>query len=127
MRSVLYTLGTFAVVGLAYWAYKENYATQEALRRVEALQHDIGKSREELNVLRAEWAYLNRPERLRELSDLNYEALQLVPLSPESFGDVDQVAYPKLDPADISDPVDTMAEITGDAEALATSEGEAQE
>jgi hypothetical protein len=122
MRSMLYILGAFAVVALAYWAYKENYATQEALRRVKALEYDIGTTREELNVLRAEWAYLNRPERLRELAELNYDALQLQPLSPDHFGDVEQVDYPRLDTDDLSDPVDTMAEITGDAPALAADE-----
>ncbi len=110
MRSFLYTLAAFAVIGLAYWAYNENYATQSVLRRVDELQREIGQSREQLGVLRAEWAYLNRPDRLRELTDLNYQALQLMPLTPDHFGTVEQVTFPKLDVNDLNDPVDLLAE-----------------
>ena len=70
MRAVLYALSFLAVMGLAFWAYRENYATQKSLRHVEDLQTEIGTLREALTVQRAEWAYLNRPDRLRELSTI---------------------------------------------------------
>ncbi len=110
MRSILYTFAAFAIIGLAYWAYNENYATQEALRRVDKLQREIGQTQEKLSVLRAEWAYLNRPERLRELADLNFEELQLMPLSPEHFGAVEQVVFPVLKLEEIDGPLDVSAD-----------------
>jgi hypothetical protein len=110
MRSLFFMLQAFVVIALAYWAYDENYETKDALNRVDNLQRDIGRVRENLNVLKAEWAYLNRPERLRDLADLNYDSLQLIPLMGEHFGDVAQVAYPRLDLGDLSAPVDTIAE-----------------
>jgi len=112
MRSLFFLIQALGVIALAYWAYNENYATQDALRRVDRLNRDIGAARESLGVLRAEWAYLNRPDRLRELADLNFEALQLIPLLPEHFADVGQVDFPKMDMNDIGNPVDTMADET---------------
>jgi len=112
MRSVFFLAQAFVVIALAYWAYNENYATQDALRRVDSLQREIGRSRESFGVLKAEWAYLNRPDRLRDLADLNYDSLQLIPLMPEHFGDVQQVAFPNLDLEDLQNPVDTSASDT---------------
>lgn len=94
MRSVYIVLSALFVMGLAVWAYKENYATQEVLREVSQIQRDIGHQREELAVLRAEWAYLNRPGRLRDLAELNFDSLGLLPLLPEQFGAVELVAFP---------------------------------
>lgn len=94
MRGLLYTVSALAVMGLGYWAYYENYKTQDALRTATGLQRKIGSSRETMSVLAAEWAYLNRPERLRDLADLNFPELELLPISPDQFGDVAQVAFP---------------------------------
>ncbi|QFG36989.1 hypothetical protein BDE18_1925 [Paracoccus pantotrophus] len=94
MRSVLYLLTALSVMGLAFWAYRENYRTQAAISEMSDIQRQIGRLREDLGVLRAEWAYLNRPERLRQLVDLNFERLKLVPFGSDQFVDVGQVAFP---------------------------------
>lgn len=94
MRSVIYVLTTLAVVALGFWAYRENYATQTAIREVRALHNELGATHQRLRLLHAEWAYLNRPDRLRELTELNYERLALLPISPDAFGQVHDVALP---------------------------------
>ncbi|MGB7316470.1 MAG: cell division protein FtsL [Planktotalea sp.] len=94
MRSLLYIVTALAVIGLAFWAYRENYQTQAEIARTEKINRDIGEARARLSVLRAEWAYLNRPDRLRDLSEVNFERLGLLPLRPDQFGKVDQVAFP---------------------------------
>lgn len=94
MRSVLYLLTALIVMGLAFWAYRENYRTQAAINDMAAVQRDMGRLREDLGVLRAEWAFLNRPERLRELVNLNFDKLRLVPFGSDQFVDVGQVAFP---------------------------------
>ncbi len=94
MRTILYLLPGVAVMSLAFWAYSENYETQEALGSVERLQSRIGSERETLAILRAEWAYLNRPERLRDLAEMNFDRLGLLPLTPDHFAPVSEVAYP---------------------------------
>ncbi len=94
MRSIFYVLSALAVIGLAYWAYHENYRTQAAISHAERLEGQIATARQRLRVLNAEWAYLNRPARLRELADINFNRLQLMPLEAQQFGRIDQVDYP---------------------------------
>lgn len=94
MRSLIYVFSALAVIALAFWAYRENYQTQAALNESEKLHREIGAARSRLSMLKAEWAYLNRPDRLRDLAEINFDALQLLPLRPDQFGRIDQVAYP---------------------------------
>lgn len=108
MKTFVYILTAFAVMGLAFWAYRENYKTQAALDELQSLQQEVGASHARLNVLRAEWAYLNRPERLRELADLNFDRLGLLPLRADQFGRVDEVAFPPEEPLPITNPVEVM-------------------
>ena len=124
MRPLLYVLTAFALMSLAFWAYRENYTTQSAIRDVAALQDEIADLREALALQKAEWAYLNRPDRLRDLAVLNFDALGLLPLEPDQFGRVDQVAYPlppvvaEPDPV-LSEPLDAVGVIeNGEADPL---------
>ncbi len=97
MRSLFYVLTACAVIALAFWAYHENYKTQTVQTQAERLQHQISQARARLRVLNAEWAYLNRPDRLRDLAEINFEKLGLLPLQPDQFGNVDQVSFPRKD------------------------------
>ena len=80
MRPLLYVLSFLAVLGLGFWAYRENYTTQSALRDVADLQDEIASLHESLAIQRAEWAYLNRPTRLRDLAAMNFDRLGLMPM-----------------------------------------------
>ena len=109
MRTLLYILSFAALIGLGFWAYQENYKTKQVADEAERLQMEIGQARARLAVLRAEWAYLNRPDRLRELAELNFVPLGLLPLGPEQFGKANQVDYPasqSLPELELNNPVD---------------------
>lgn len=93
MKYLLHVSSIVLVAVCATWAYRVNYATQEALNRVADLE-DIAQEREALAVLDAEWAFLNRPDRLRALVTANAAALGLQDLTPDQFGDVAMVAFP---------------------------------
>ncbi|MDE0211464.1 MAG: cell division protein FtsL, partial [Boseongicola sp.] len=41
-----------------------------------------------------EWAYLNKPERLDDLANLNFDRLRLLELGPGNFLRIDQIPYP---------------------------------
>lgn len=112
MRSCLYILAILAVVGLAFWAYRENYATQAALSETRALRQEIRQAHQRLSVLRAEWAYLNRPDRLRDLAEINFDRLGLLPLHPSQFGHADQISFP---PDPILEITDASGADLGDA------------
>ena len=88
MRNLFYIITFGLIITLACWAYQENVKTQMAMKKSEELQAEIGKARAKLAVLKAEWAYLNRPERLIHLTNLGFDQLKLGPIRAENFGDL---------------------------------------
>jgi hypothetical protein len=121
MRGLPNIVTALAVIGLGYWAYSQTIQTQAAIRDVEQLQRDIGAERERLSVLRAEWAYLNRPDRLRELVDINFERLQLLPMVPDQFGTVAELPSPRPEP----DPTQQVEDLLFENASTAETGGEA--
>jgi hypothetical protein len=116
MRGLFYVLAAFGVMALAFWAYQENYKTQAQIAEVRGLHSEIGAAHERLGILRAEWAYLNRPDRLSDLADLNFDRLGLLPLMPDAFGRVDQIIYPMPLIAPITDPIELSSDMFNAAE-----------
>ena len=94
MKGLLGTAAACAVMALAFWAYQENYRTQAALRELAALERQIDRRADAIAMLRAEWAYLNRPDRLRDLAEINFDRLGLVPLSGVDFADPATIPFP---------------------------------
>ncbi len=111
MRGLFCVLAALGVMALAFWAYQENYKTQAAIADVRDLHREIGAAHERLGVLRAEWAYLNRPDRLADLADLNFDRLGLLPLMPDAFGRVDQIIYPLPPILPITDPIELSSDM----------------
>jgi len=96
MRSAFVILSFLAVLVSGFWAYRENYATKEALRSAGRLKAEISQLQETLAVQRAEWAYLNRPDRLSELAAANFERLGLMPMRPQQFATTREVPMPAV-------------------------------
>jgi hypothetical protein len=97
MRGPLYFGAAAAVAATAFWAYRVNYAAQEALGRVEALRAEIAHEREALAILRADWAWLNAPDRLARLVALKADTLALGPMTAESFAELAELPEPPPD------------------------------
>ncbi len=109
MRPLLYILPFFAVMALAFWAYHENYATQGQLKQMARLQDQIGNLRDEIAMQKAEWAYLNRPSRLRELASINFDRLGLMPIEPNQLGMANQVVMPEAQPLIVTGTTETSS------------------
>lgn len=94
MKSLFLLVGLVLMGSVAMWSYRVNYATRDVMRHVASLERQIADERQTMAVLRAEWAYLNRPDRLLALSEKHFDALRLMPLHPDHFSDATTVAYP---------------------------------
>ena len=87
--------------GLFHVKYKVQ-ALEDDLRRLNAA---ITEEQEQLHVLAAEWAHLNRPDRLEALARRHTE---LAPTGAAQFGSVKAIPFP--------DPPDTLASQSGAAQ-----------
>ena len=70
---------------LGLWAYKINYESRAANQRVKDLEESILSLNKEVKILNAEWAHLNRPDRLRKLAEYYFFELRLIPINPDDF------------------------------------------
>ena len=103
---VFFFFGLLVVsLGFAGWAYNENYKTRAALEQLAELQELIGLRSETLVRLEAEWAHLNRPERIDELVNAHFEALGLVPLTYERYRHIREIPASGT----VEDPRDLLA------------------
>jgi cell division protein FtsL len=80
-RITLFWIFLAALVGFGLFHVK--YKVQALEEELAQLNARIVHEQEQLHVLRAEWAYLNRPERLEEL---NGRFLGLGPMTPAQIG-----------------------------------------
>lgn len=119
MRGFIYVMAFLGLLGLGAWAYSENYDMRAQERQVAALQAEIGALRDAISTQRAEWAYLSRPERLRELVNLNFERLELMPMEPAQLGSARAVAYP-MPSADSLLPLDLLLDLSQSVSVAAT-------
>ena len=87
------------IVAVASWAYAVNYDTRAVGNEVAALEADIARAQSTIEVLRVEWAFLNRPDRLRALVREHADVLGLMPADPGHFGEIARIPYPSERPS----------------------------
>ncbi len=123
MKPLLLILGGTICAFLAFWAYQTSGETRVALSNLDEIQNDIIREQETIEILRAEWAILSRPERLRHLASQNASALGLTQIVPSNYAEATQVPYPQshsqdesyIDPSDIEAILQDLAN-TGEIE-----------
>jgi hypothetical protein len=89
MRSVI--IWAMCVVAAMSGVYAIKYHVLELERQLRLVSNDIRSTEESLHVLSAEWAYLNRPDRLAELAKrhLEMEAIEGVQVA-----ELDSLPFP---------------------------------
>ncbi len=95
MRTVLYALSFLAVMGLAFWAYRENYATQKSLSD----GRSAAGTRSPICAMRWPCSAPNGPISTAPTGCANWPrststGWACLPFEPEQFGQPDQVAFP---------------------------------
>ena len=108
-RATLFCICLAVAVGFGLFHVK--YKVQALEEELTRLSGQIVHEQEQLHVLRAEWAYLNRPERLE---DLNGRFLHLGPAMPAQMSRLSDLP---LRP--VEEPEQTQAPEAGDKPAIA--------
>ncbi len=62
-----------------------SYQVQSLENELETLEHAAIAQQEEIHVLKAEWSFLNRPERLARLAGRHLELAPVIPAQMSSF------------------------------------------
>lgn len=117
MLRILNTLVIAALVMSAAWVYKIKFESTLKAERVAKLRGELRKERDAIAILRAEWAQLERPDRLQPLAQRH---LKLKPIETAQFDTLDQLPErPRpLVPPGTTDPIGAIIEIFADEEVL---------
>ena len=81
-------------VMFAFGLYKLKYNTSISEDQLVQLQRDIAQEQRALRVLKAEWSYLNRPERIQALAAKH---LELEPLDPGQILEIKDIPFSPVD------------------------------
>ncbi|MEA2935578.1 MAG: hypothetical protein QOD74_2224 [Variibacter sp.] len=117
MLRVLHIFVIAALIGAAGWVYKIKFEATLDAEKVAKLRHEIRRERDTIATLRAEWANLNRPDRMQELAQRH---LKLKAVDVSQFDPLDRLPERprQIVPAGTADPIGAIIEIFADPEAL---------
>ena len=96
MWRLLHIFAIGALVASAVYVYSVKYQTIYASEQIVKVRHLINKERDAINLLRAEYAHLIRPDRLQALAD---KQLDMQPLALNQIAKADDLPEraPKVD------------------------------
>ncbi len=89
MRRITRLLWPLLFAGLVFGLYNLKAQVEEQEKELARIQRAIDDEREAIQVLRAEWSYLNQPERLRRLAT---QKLDLQPVAARQLASLDRLA-----------------------------------
>lgn len=92
--TLAFWIGLVCAVG--YGVFQVKYEVQEMEARLQQLQRGIVSDRQAIHVLKAEWSYLNQPNRLQELTKRH---LPLTPIVAAQIGRIEDAPLRQAAPA----------------------------
>jgi cell division protein FtsL len=121
MLRFLNLVAIVALVGSALYAYSIKYQTILRAEQITKMKHEVKAERDAIAVLRAEWTFLTRPERIQQLADKHLDLQQLAVSQivtaqavPEKSERVDSIGR-KLDSLGLGGPTNTPSGASGPA------------
>lgn len=84
-RLINLALFCFVLLG-AFWLYQVKHQAKVTENRIAEIEAQIAAEKEALLLLKAEWSYLNRPERVQRLAERFSEKLGLKAVQPYQVG-----------------------------------------
>ena len=113
-----------ALVFAAADVYKIKYESTLQAEKVAKLRGELRREQDAIAMLRAEWAKLDRPDRIQDLAQRH---LALKPLDARQFDPLDRLPErpAQLVPPGTADPIGAVIETLADIDTLTGSTGEA--
>ncbi len=108
MKLTAIVVWAFLFVATGFSLFNIAFQVDELESRLSSLQNEIAKEEETLKVLEAEWAYLNRPDRLSTLQQDLLPHLTLPRL--DQIGGFDQIPLPVALPVSDEEASESLAE-----------------
>lgn len=111
MTRYINALLVFLMVLSAAAVYDMKYEAELAAENIAKKQAEIAQAREDLSLLKAEWALLTRPARMQDLLSRHQDILNLVPMSSDHIGTLADIpAKPVVTPDAIGGVVEQSAD-----------------
>lgn len=80
----------FVLMG-AFWLFQVKHQAKEEGGKIAILRGQIQEEKDALLLLKAEWSYLNRPQRIQRLTNEFSNQLGLKAIEPYQIGDINDV------------------------------------
>ncbi len=113
MTRYISALLVFLMVLSAAAVYDMKYEAEIAAENISKKQAEIAQARDNISLLKAEWALLTRPARMRDLLGRHQDILNLTPLSSNHIGTLADIPEKPVIP-----PVDAPTEQSADGSAV---------
>jgi len=113
MTRYISALLVFLMVLSAAAVYDMKYEAEIAAENISKKQAEIAQARENISLLKAEWALLTRPARMRDLLGRHQDILNLTPLSSNHIGTLADIPEKPVIP-----PIDAPTEQSADGSAV---------